>query len=103
MSTSIILAFALIGFVNAFEDPSRVRFEIFNEVTIMLVLYGIIGFIPLVEPKPRSVIGLVVCVVISFHFFVSISIILFSIVKQGIFRLRIWLAALMLAKQRSAK
>ena len=103
MAASTVLAFAIIVNVNAFEDPVQTRFEIFNEITIMLVLYGITGFIPLVEPEPRSVIGILVCLLISFHLFVSISAMLFTSIKQWISLIRLWLAFRRLSKERSAK
>ena len=103
MALSITFAFALHGYVNVHEEPKHAWFELFNEVSIMLVLYCIIGFIPLLEPKPRSVIGICCCAVICLHLFVNLLTILFEALRQWLYNIKLWLAKRRLAKQRKAK
>jgi hypothetical protein len=45
---SIVTAIILIGKANYFETPFKIRMEFANEILVMLMLYNMISFSPLV-------------------------------------------------------
>ena len=73
MTGQIITAVIIIGNVRPFTDPKKSRFEFFNEIMIMLVMYHIICFSPFVPSlETKFLLGYSVCFVVSMHLVINL-------------------------------
>ena len=74
-----IIALLIIEFARPFNTQSERRMEIFNEINLMLVLYTMMCFTPLVPSiETRLLIGWVACGLVASHLFINLSIMLRS-------------------------
>jgi len=72
MTLTVITQVIILGRVGPFVEKSKIRFEFFSEVTLMLVMYHMICFTPFVpDVQVRFNLGYSVCAVISFHLLLS--------------------------------
>lgn len=100
---SIIFACYLISYVEAFALPERRRFEYFNEVVIMFVLYNMIcfsNFVPDVEA--RYTIGFFCIFIVSLHLGINLFLIVYHNFKKLKFDINIWLTKRRLRIQRDS-
>ena len=74
MAFQVIVAVIVYGNVEPFKDRHVNKFEIFNEVTVMFVMYNIMCFTPFVpDVEVRYKLGFVVCALITFNILVNLS------------------------------
>ena len=72
MAYQIVAAVIIIGNVEPFQSNNKSRSEIFNEVTLMVIMYSIICFSPLVpDVEVRFQLGYICIIAISLHFLVN--------------------------------
>ena len=72
MAYQIVAAVIIIGNVEPFHSNKKSRTEIFNEVTLMMIMYSIICFSPLVpDVKVRFQLGYICIIAISLHLLVN--------------------------------
>ena len=77
MTMTVVTQVIILGRVEPFALPSRVRYEFFSECVVMLVMYHMICFTPFVaDLETRFRIGYSVCTVVSVHLAYSLGIML---------------------------
>lgn len=80
---SIIFAVMLIGGVEALHTPERRRWEFFNEIIIMMVLYTMICFSPFVpDLSARYQVGWFCIFLVGLHLALNLGLILFGSFKK---------------------
>lgn len=73
--TSSLVDLLMMEYLSAFKSRSLRLSEIFNEVTIMLVMYTILCFTPWIEDKElQGKIGCICCGLVSFPFIANTGI-----------------------------
>ena len=74
MTLTVITQVIILGRVEPFLEKNTIRFEIFSEVILMLVMYHMICFTPFVSDiKVRVYLGYMVCAVVCFHLLISLG------------------------------
>ena len=97
----IIGATIIAGYID-FDSPSKTKTEFLNEVLAMCVLYCMISFSPLVpDPATKQKSGYFLCLLVAIHLAINLFLILSAMAREVILKLKLWLARIRLAKQRS--
>jgi len=74
MALQVIVAVIVYSNVEPYQDNRVNKFEIFNEVTIMFVMYNILCFMPFVpDVEVRYRLGFLVCALISLNILINFS------------------------------
>jgi len=83
MTMTVVTQVIILGRVEPFALPSRVRYELFSECVVMLVMYHMICFTPFVSDlEVRFRLGYSVCTVVSVHLSYSLGILLKTTLKD---------------------
>jgi len=86
MTLNVVAQVIIIGRVQPFLTRSEVRYELFSETILMLVMYHMICFTPFVpDLEVRFQLGYLVCGVVGLHFAFT----LFSLTRETIRKLRL--------------
>jgi len=93
MAFNIVIAVVLVGHVEALETPLKRNMEFLNEVIIMMVLYCMISFSPIVNDiQAKFLMGFFCIAIVGLHLVINLFIIVSSNFKQIKLDLLIWLA-----------
>ena len=99
MSSQIVTSAIIIGNLSPFRGQFKKKIEMFNEVILMLVMYTIICFSPLVtSPEIKFSIGYISMVFVSTHLVVN-----FTIIGKSTFRLAKIKIFIKMAKRKHVK
>jgi hypothetical protein len=99
---SIIAAVIIDGQFDVFETRSKLMFELFNEVMIMMILYTVVSFssfVPDVQAKEKM--GYICCIIVALQVAVSLQIIIRTTIAGAIFKVRLLLHRRKLVAQKA--